>query len=89
MNTNFQKQKIDLNLLQEDYISRSQAKRLLIGLDKFREIILNFKKVKNIGQGFIDEIYRVFGNKHPNIKIKSINANNLIESMIQHIEVDK
>ncbi len=85
----FSKTKIDLNLLQEDYISRSQAKRLLIGLDKFREIILNFKKVKNIGQGFIDEIYRVFGNKHPNIKIKSINANNLIESMIQHIEVDK
>ncbi len=84
----FSKTKIDLNLLQEDYISRSQAKRLLMGLDKFKEIILNFKNVKNVGQGFIDEIYRVFGNKHSDIKIKAINVNSLIESMIQHVKVD-
>lgn len=85
----FSKTKIDLVLLQEDYISRSQAKRLLIGLDKFKKIILNFKNVKNIGQGFIDEIYRVFRNKYPNIKIDSINTNSLIESMIKHVRVDK
>ncbi len=86
---NFSKTKIDLNLLQENYISRSQAKRLLVGLDKFEEIILNFKKVRNVGQGFIDEIYRVFRNKHPNIKIDSINMNSIIKSMIRHIRVDK
>jgi len=50
----FQKTKITVNLYQRGvkYISRSQARRLMIGLDKFEIIVLDFNKVKTIGQGY-------------------------------------
>ncbi|RKZ32101.1 histidine kinase, partial [bacterium] len=46
------------------------AKRLLNNLDKFKEIILDFEGVNSIGQGFVDEIFRVFANSHPEIEIR-------------------
>ncbi|NIA23699.1 MAG: DUF4325 domain-containing protein [Proteobacteria bacterium] len=81
----FQRTKISVKLLQNEYVSRSEAKRLLAGLDKFKEIILDFKGVKNIGQGFTDEIFRVFKNKHPIIKISIINTSPEIERIIRHV----
>jgi hypothetical protein len=65
------------------YVSRSQARRVLEGLDKFKTIILDFDKVPTIGQAFADEIFRVFQNRHPNIKIKSDNMNDAVKFMIQ------
>lgn len=70
-------------LPQERYISRSQAKRLMLGLDKFSRIILDFKKVRIVGQGFVDEVFRVFKNKHPAIKVEYINANKDVEFMVK------
>ena len=67
----------------EVYISRSQAKRILLGLDKFKHIILDFKRVQTVGQGFVDEVFRVFKNEHPQIKITSINANEDVDFMIR------
>ena len=48
----FSKTKIEVKLykLGTEYISRSQARRIISGLDKFKEIILNFKGVKTVGQ---------------------------------------
>lgn len=75
---------VALGKLGEDrYISRSQAKRILLGLDKFNEVMLDFKDVRTVGQGFVDEVFRVFQNKHPHIKIKYINANDDVTFMIQ------
>ena len=68
---------------EENYISRSQAKRLLVGLEKFKEVILDFKGVTTVGQGFVDEVFRVFQKSHPRIKIKYINANEDVEFMIK------
>ena len=43
--------KVDLAKLEEErYVSRSQAKRLLLGLDKFSEIIMDFKNIQTVGQ---------------------------------------
>lgn len=64
------------------YVSRSQARRVLAGLDKFRHIILDYDKVPTIGQAFADEIYRVFQNKQPNIKLETVNANESVQFMI-------
>jgi hypothetical protein len=52
-------------------------------LDKFKEIILDFKGVKSIGQGFADEIFRVFQNSHQEILIKTENASEILNSMLQ------
>lgn len=64
------------------YISRSQARRLLANLDKFKVIVLNFEGIKTIGQAFADEIFRVFTTRHPDIEIKKTNTNKAVSFMI-------
>ena len=61
----FEKTRVLVRLFQKDYTSRSEARRLLAGLDRFKEIELDFEGVSRIGQGFADEIFRVFANAHP------------------------
>jgi hypothetical protein len=76
--------KVDLSKFgTEKYISRSQAKRVLVGLEKFDIIILDFNKVRMVGQGFVDEIFRVYKNRFPDKKIKYINTNSDVLFMIQ------
>jgi anti-sigma regulatory factor (Ser/Thr protein kinase) len=50
-----------------EFLSRSQAKRLVHGLDKFREVVLDFDGVDLVGQGFADEIFRVWARQHPEV----------------------
>ena len=69
--------------LNDPHVSRSQAKRLLMGLEKFKTIVLDFKGVVSVGQAFVDEVFRVFKNEYPNITIHYINANDEVESMIK------
>lgn len=68
---------------EERYISRSQAKRILDGLDKFGRITLDFLKVVTVGQAFVDEVFRVFQNSHPEIRIESVNANADVDFMLR------
>jgi len=65
------------------HISRSQARRILSGLDKFKIILLDFEDVAVIGQAFADEIYRVFQNTYPDIEIKEENMSEGVKFMIE------
>jgi hypothetical protein len=67
----------------ERYISRSQARRIVLGLEKFKYVNLNFRNVSTVGQGFVDEVFRVFQSKYPKIKIKYTNANDDVKFMIE------
>ncbi len=58
---------------EDNLVSRSQAKRLLARFDRFKEVILDFKGVNSIGQAFADEVFRVFPDQHPAIKLIPIN----------------
>ena len=80
----FRKTRVLVKLLQEDYVSRSEAKRLLHNLDKFLEIELDMRDVQNVGQGFADEIFRVFASEHPEIEIRTINASGAVNAMLRH-----
>lgn len=64
------------------FLSRSEAKRLTNGLDKFHEIRLDFAKVESIGQGFADELFRVWANEHPNIKLIPFNMIEPVNFMV-------
>jgi anti-sigma regulatory factor (Ser/Thr protein kinase) len=66
----------------EILISRSQAKRLLARVDRFKEVLLDFKGVTEIGPAFADEIFRVFAKAHPGINLPWINAGEFVERMI-------
>jgi anti-sigma regulatory factor (Ser/Thr protein kinase)/biotin operon repressor len=81
----FNRTRVQVKLFQKQYVSRSEAKRLLHNLDKFTEIIFDFNGVKAIGQGFADEIFRVFKNEHPEIVIKTDNVSPVIKTMIRHV----
>jgi hypothetical protein len=63
-------------------VSRSQAKRLLARIEKFKVVVFDFDGVELIGQAFADEIFRVFSLSHPGIIIEHINANNEVSKMI-------
>jgi anti-sigma regulatory factor (Ser/Thr protein kinase) len=68
---------------QERYVSRSQAKRILTGLEKFNHFTLDFQGIRTVGQGFVDEVFRVFQSKQPNIKIEYTNTNEDVRFMIE------
>lgn len=86
--TDFDVTEIKVKLYRQDveYISRSQAKRLLVDLDKFRRIVLDFEDVTTVGQGFADEIFRVFQTDYPNIELKPINMNDEVAFMVNRVE---
>jgi anti-sigma regulatory factor (Ser/Thr protein kinase) len=71
---------------ENDLISRSQAKRLLLRIDRFRTVVLDFKNVNQIGQAFADEIFRVFTRRHPGVEVQFINANGDISNMIRRAQ---
>lgn len=81
----FQKTRVLVKLLQPDYVSRSEAKRLLANLEKFKEISLDFRGVRSVGQGFADEVFRVFAQRHPSIVIHPEQASSAVLAMIKHV----
>ena len=70
----------------ENLISRSQAKRLLARLDRFRYVVLDFADVHQIGRAFADEIFRVFVNAHPGTTIVPLHHDNAIAHLIKEIQ---
>ncbi len=66
----------------EPYISRLQAKRVLLGVEKFRRVVLDFHNVPTVGQAFVDEVFGVFRSSHPEIAVASIHANQDVQFMI-------
>ena len=67
----------------EALISRSQAKRLLTRFDRFKTVILDFDGVDQIGQGFADEVFRVFVRAHSKVQLIPMNANRQVDAMIR------
>lgn len=71
----------------ENLVSRSQAKRLLQRVDRFRCVVLDFAEVAGIGQAFADEIFRVFANEHPEVELVPVHACAEVQKMIRRAEV--
>jgi anti-sigma regulatory factor (Ser/Thr protein kinase)/biotin operon repressor len=70
----------------DNLVSRSQAKRLLARVDRFKVVIFDFAGVEMIGQAFADEIFRVFQQKHPAIEMMSTNTCPEVAKMIRRAE---
>jgi hypothetical protein len=66
-----------------DFVSRSEARRLVTGLDRFREVVFDFDQVAVVGQGFADEVFRVWRAAHPAIVVSVENANDDVAFMIR------
>jgi len=66
----------------EKLVSRSQAKRLLARIDRFKVVMFDFDGVESIGQAFADEVFRVFNIHNPNVELLYIRASNEVVQMI-------
>ena len=81
----FDRSIVTVRFYAREYVSRSEGRRLLARLDQFREVILDFTGVRSIGQGFADEIFRVFAAAHPQVMLKRVNVLPQIEAVIRHV----
>jgi anti-sigma regulatory factor (Ser/Thr protein kinase) len=65
------------------FVSRSEARRLLDGLESdFDTIEVDFAGVTDVGQGFVDELLRVWPAGHPDMTVIPINMNPAVQFMI-------
>jgi len=71
---------------QGDFVSRTEAKLIGARLEGFEVIELDFNGVTQIGQGFADELFRVWANEHPSSQLVPVNANPAIMAMIGAVE---
>lgn len=68
-----------------DLVSRSQGKRLVMGLDKFSSVTFDFSGVQQMQQGFADEVFRVWHLAHPHIGISVIHVADDVDRMLKHV----
>lgn len=71
----------------ESLVSRSQAKRLLQRVERFRHVVLDFTGIHSIGQAFADEIFRVFAQANPAVELIPAHAEPEVQQMIRRAEV--
>jgi len=67
----------------DQLLSLSQAKRVLVRVDQFSQVIFDFTGIDVIGQAFADQIFRVFASEHPNVDLIPSHANADIMGLIQ------
>ncbi len=74
---------IELSKMEDEpYVSRLQARRVLLGMEKFNRMVLDFQNVPTVGQAFVDEVFNKFRSSHPAIAIETVNANQDVQFMI-------
>ncbi len=73
---------VKLFALGVNFVSRSEAKRLLAGMEEFTDIEIDFSGVNRVGQGFVDELFRVWPQTNPETKLTPTNMNEAVEFMV-------
>lgn len=67
-------------------IARSQARKILYRLEQFKSVEFDFNEVEFMGQGFADEVFRVFKARYPEVEIIPVNACPRVLGMIKHVQ---
>lgn len=73
---------IKLGTLGAALVSRSEARRATDRLTEFTHVTLDFSGVEVVGQGFCDEVFRVFARRHPGIALEPVGMNDAVTFMI-------
>lgn len=64
---------VRLAQLGSQLVSRSQGKWVVERATQFKTVVLDFEGVALVGQGFVDEVFRVFATAHPQVTLKPVN----------------
>ncbi len=73
---------VKLSSLGPTLISRSEARRVVQRLTEFTHAVLDFSGVEVVGQGFCDEVFRVFARQHPEITLEPVGMNDTVAFMV-------
>lgn len=65
------------------FVSRSEAKRLGSQLERFEQAVIDFAGVEAVGQGFVDELFRVWAREHPGTVLVPRHMSPAVERMIR------
>lgn len=68
------------------FVSRTEAKRVGAHLEGFGVIELDFAGITEIGQGFADQLFRVWARDNPTSRLVPLNANPAILAMIAAVQ---
>lgn len=81
----FNRSKVTIRLFESagTFVSRSEAKRLAAGLEDFAEVELDFSGVEEVGQGFVDELLRVWADEHPGTRLIPTHMGTAVEMMVR------
>ncbi len=66
--------------------SRAEARRAASRLDRFSAVELDFTGVEQLGHGFADELFRVFGRRHPGVQLQTLGATAPVAAMIEAVQ---
>ncbi len=77
--------RIELITTGGEFLSRGEARRFADGLEEFDRVILDFTGVTMIGQGFADELFRVWHRAHPSVVLQVQGADPAVALMINRV----
>jgi hypothetical protein len=58
---------------------------LVARLEEFSDVLLDFGGVDSVGQGFADEVFRVFLEQHEGVQLRVVNLENELRPMVEHV----
>jgi anti-sigma regulatory factor (Ser/Thr protein kinase) len=83
----FNRTTIHVALFREgDFVSRTEAKLIGARLEGFEVVELDFLGIDQIGQGFADQLFRVWVSEHPTARLIPVNANPAVMAMITAVQ---
>ena len=65
------------------FVSRPEAQRISEQLEMFDKVVLDFIGIDQIGQGFADELFRVWQNQHPETRLIGSHTNPGIDAVLR------
>lgn len=65
------------------FISRAEAKRVTDELERFEEAVLDFTDVTDVGQAFVDQLFRVWARQHPQTRLIPVSMSPAVERMVR------
>lgn len=74
---------VQLFEISDTFVSRSEAKRLGSQLELFEQAVIDFSGVETVGQGFVDELFRVWARENPGTVLLPRHMSPAVERMIR------
>jgi len=82
----FSRTQVPLRLLTDNGLtldSRAQARWVVSRLELFATAELDFEGVDDVGPSFIDEVFRVYANAHPEVALQPTKASGRVEKLLK------